>query len=1159
MARTPLVSCILRRRSETGANARAAGYLLRQDYGPCELIVVDDNDSTAGFASHDRRVRYIHLNKRLTASEFRNYACGEARGEIILECAENWWYAPHHVSLLAGPLAHNGAEIAIPERVLFFDVEGRAWEAGYGAGSRGRFAAGCVAYRRSWWERHPFHSEPAGEDTVSFDRGRIVSVDGPLSAIGFSSPPVDAARTAFPISGLRAILGRDLPTYWPGESAPAPAWPIERPEREAPLPPRPPLVSCITLAHDSANAAIAIDLFQSQDYERRELILVDCAGNMKDLLPSGGGFRYLHADREEPIGGARNRACAEAAGDLIAHWEEHDWHSGHRLRTMVAALLAAGADLCGAASCVICDVEAREAALVQLPAQAGFEIFGESLLYRRAIWQAHSFPETDVREDLAFVRNSRASKRIAIPGAAALRVRFGQILPGPYTHPFPLAEVRRIAGEAWSLFDREQPLRGRAKAPAAQAPAKVEWRLAPVPAAVSKDEIARDLRPAPSAKTAQPAPQQAVLAPGDEPRSFLEPAQPLVSCIMPTRGRPAFVRRAVEYFLRQDYGSRELLIVDDGSEPVDSLLPPDPRIRYIRPGQRLTIGAKRNLACEQARGEIVLHWDDDDWQSPGRIGAQVETLEREGAELCGLGSILALDWRTMRAWRYRCPIAESSFYAVGTSLCYRRGLWERVRFADVDVAEDRQFIWNAAPARMAAIHDSPLIVAILHGGNTARLRPGGDYWQPAGVEEVKAALEADWGWYAAEAAGNREAIAVAAPAAAVPRTPIVAAPRPLRVESNGPLVSCIMPTHNRRRFVPLAIQLFLRQDYEPKQLVVLDDGTDSVEDLIPHDDRFLYIRLAGKMSLGAKRNLGCSMARGDIIMHWDDDDWQGSQRIRHMTGSLLRENADLCGLNPLYFYDIRSGLAWLYRHPPDLRFWVAGTSFCYRRQLWERNRFSDISVGEDNHFLWGSTGARMIALPDTGMQVALLHDGNGSPKVVGDEYWQAHPAADIQWLMGPDFFFYRFEPPLPRLNLGCADAHIAGMCNVDRTAPADQIADLRFSWPWSDSSVEFIRAHDIIEHLPDRIHTMNEIWRVLRPGARIEIAVPTTLGTGAFQDPTHVSYWNRRSFLYFEAGNPYRERFAQAYGITAAFCVISEEACESVDGERLTIVLEAVK
>lgn len=146
------------------------------------------------------------------------------------------------------------------------------------------------------------------------------------------------------------------------------------------------------------------------------------------------------------------------------------------------------------------------------------------------------------------------------------------------------------------------------------------------------------------------------------------------------------------------------------------------------------------------------------------------------------------------------------------------------------------------------------------------------------------------------------------------------------------------------------------------------------------------------------------------------------------------------------------------------------------------------------------------------------------------------------------------------LNLGCCDALLTGYVNVDLLpAPGITVADLREPWPWPDGSVDHIKAFDIIEHLPDKIFTMNEMWRVLRSRGQAEIAVPTTDGTGAWQDPTHVSFWNRRSFLYYEAGNPYRERFTEHYGITAKFRVVSEHTRQSLDGPRLTIVLEAVK
>ncbi len=147
-----------------------------------------------------------------------------------------------------------------------------------------------------------------------------------------------------------------------------------------------------------------------------------------------------------------------------------------------------------------------------------------------------------------------------------------------------------------------------------------------------------------------------------------------------------------------------------------------------------------------------------------------------------------------------------------------------------------------------------------------------------------------------------------------------------------------------------------------------------------------------------------------------------------------------------------------------------------------------------------------------------------------------------------------------KLNLGCSDSHVPGFINVDCVPPADQIADLGANWPWEDSSVAYIKALDIIEHLPNKMRTMNEAWRVLIPGGLLEIVVPTTDGPGAWQDPTHVSYWNRNSFLYYTAGDPHRERFGEAYEITARFEVVSSAQWKDSYGVvKLSILLKAVK
>jgi len=76
-------------------------------------------------------------------------------------------------------------------------------------------------------------------------------------------------------------------------------------------------------------------------------------------------------------------------------------------------------------------------------------------------------------------------------------------------------------------------------------------------------------------------------------------------------------------------------------------------------------------------------------------------------------------------------------------------------------------------------------------------------------------------------------------------------------------------------------------------------------------------------------------------------------------------------------------------------------------------------------------------------------------------------------------------------------------------------ADLTKRWPFDTGEIGVINASHVIEHLPDKHFTMSEMHRVLAHGAWSFIEVPSTDGRGAFQDPTHVSYWNQNSFFYY--------------------------------------------
>jgi glycosyltransferase involved in cell wall biosynthesis len=212
------------------------------------------------------------------------------------------------------------------------------------------------------------------------------------------------------------------------------------------------------------------------------------------------------------------------------------------------------------------------------------------------------------------------------------------------------------------------------------------------------------------------------------------------------------------------------------------------------------------------------------------------------------------------------------------------------------------------------------------------------------------------------------------------------------------LASCIMPTADRRALVPEAIRQFLAQDYPNRELIVVDDGTDSIADLIPPDPSIRYYRLPARLSLGAKRNLAVERARGDVILHWDDDDWRSKRWVRSQVTTLMSEQADICGLDRVLFYDREARRGWRYVYdgrPP----WVAGGTLCYTRDLWQANRFADVNVGEDNGFIWSSRPKRVVVNPQGDQFVATIHRGNTSPRDSTNRRWHAVPAEQIEACM----------------------------------------------------------------------------------------------------------------------------------------------------------------
>ena len=113
-----------------------------------------------------------------------------------------------------------------------------------------------------------------------------------------------------------------------------------------------------------------------------------------------------------------------------------------------------------------------------------------------------------------------------------------------------------------------------------------------------------------------------------------------------------------------------------------------------------------------------------------------------------------------------------------------------------------------------------------------------------------------------------------------------------------PFVSVCTPTFNRRPFIPAMLQCFNHQTYPRDRMewIIIDDGTDPVEDLVAQHPCVQYFKLSEKISLGKKRNMMHEKARGDIIVYMDDDDYYPPERVSHAVDTLLHHKKKKTGV-----------------------------------------------------------------------------------------------------------------------------------------------------------------------------------------------------------------------------------------------------------------------
>ena len=168
-----------------------------------------------------------------------------------------------------------------------------------------------------------------------------------------------------------------------------------------------------------------------------------------------------------------------------------------------------------------------------------------------------------------------------------------------------------------------------------------------------------------------------------------------------------------------------------------------------------------------------------------------------------------------------------------------------------------------------------------------------------------------------------------------------------------PFVSICTPTFNRRPFFPAIIKCIENQTYpiEKMEWIIIDDGTDHIEDLIKNNPIVKYFKYDTKMALGKKRNIMHEKSKGDILVYMDDDDYYPPERVSHSVEKLLSDKNVLCaGSSEIYIYF--KHIEKMYQFGPYGKNHATAGTFAFKRELLKITSYDDNAcLAEEKHFL----------------------------------------------------------------------------------------------------------------------------------------------------------------------------------------------------------------
>ena len=349
------------------------------------------------------------------------------------------------------------------------------------------------------------------------------------------------------------------------------------------------------------------------------------------------------------------------------------------------------------------------------------------------------------------------------------------------------------------------------------------------------------------------------------------------------------------------------------------------------------------------------------------------------------------------------------------------------------------------------------------------------------------------------------------------------------------MLSVFTPTHNPQ-YLQAAYDSLLAQTYDDWEWIILHNGEST--ELLPFDDPRVHQHVATGNGVGWAKREAVSHCTGDILVELDHDDVlheYALQGIRHtftMNQNAVFVYSDFEQINadgtpnadrfdPAYgwqyddnrcisFEPYPSAVSYIWYAPNHVR--------AFTREAYDAvgGYNENLTVLDDQDLMNRLyQHGQFVRIPET-LYYQRVHSSQTQAQADLNAQIQHQTVVQYDRNAEANALAWAKRAGLACLDLGGAHNSPPGYQSVDLHEPADLVGDVfEVLGGFEDDSVGVIRAHDFLEHIPDKVRLMNEIYRVLAHGGMLLSMTPSTDGRGAYQDPTHVAFWNENSFWYY--------------------------------------------